>query len=303
MSDFYRISSIADLHETLGLEPPRHPLVSLIDYTTINPPLQLVGKKLVIDFYLISAKGNSGQSISYGQEHFDFRQGSMIFMAPGQVFSALTAGSMGRPTGWGLYFHPDLIRGYVLAERIDNYRFFTYAVTEALRLSDREAAVIQGLFENVRAEYRRGADYHVAHLITENIGLLLSYSQRFYERQLQGDSTGSNGLVSRFEQSLRRYFADERQLDEGLAGLDYFARELRLSPAYLSDLIKQRTGRTVVEQVHAYVLESAKRDLLGTTKTVNEIAYSLGFNYPQYFSRLFKAKVGVTPSEFRDRVV
>lgn len=300
MNDFFRIKSINELHRLLGYSKPLHPLISVIDYSKVNYQANTFESKTIInDFYLISLKSNVPNQLLYGRKYYDFAEGSMIFMSPSQVFQ-VSGRQHKNPEGWGLYFHSDLIIGTGLFNKIDGYSFFKYSNNEALHLSDKERILIENIVENIKTECGNNLDKHSDNLIVSNIELILNYCQRFYDRQFITRSKENKTILSKFEQLLQCYFKENQQLELGLINLDYFANELNLSKSYLSDLIKKETGKTIKERVHLHIIELAKNNLISTKKSISEIAYDLGFEYPQYFSRLFKSKVGMTAVEYRN---
>jgi len=300
MSDFFKMESLSDLHTFLGLEGPKHPMVSVVDFSQIDFREEMfVGKTIVNDFYVVSFKEHTSKTLVYGRENYDFAAATMLFLSPSQVFQV--GGDFHSPiSGWGLYFHPDLIVGTSLFDKMDNYNFFNYSSHEALHLSDGERQQVENIIQNIKTEYSNNLDRQSKTLIVSNIELLLNYCERFYNRQFITRSHQNQGIVSRFEQLVKDYYKQEKQLELGLISLDFLARELNLSKSYLSDLISKETGKTIKEFVHLHVIDLAKNRLLSTDLTVGEIAYELGFEYPQYFSRLFKSKVGSTPGEFRN---
>lgn len=300
MKEFFHIKSITDLHSCFGLESPAHPLLSVVDFSKVHYRMDMFEDKTVInDFYLISLKRSPTKKLLYGRKYYDFGSGSMIFMGPSQVFQ-VDGNAEDEDLGWGLYVHPDLISGTSLYEKMDQYTFFQYSSNEALHLSEKELGIIEQILENIIGEYHNNLDQHSQNLMVSNIELLLNYCQRFYGRQFLTRKHQNKDVVHRFEQLLKAYFVEGQQHETGLIHVEYFANALNLSKSYLSDLIRKETGKTIKESVHLYMIELAKNTLLSTHKSVSEVAYELGFEYPQYFSRIFKAKVGISPGEFRN---
>ena len=293
-----KVESISQLHGLLGFPKPKHPLISLIDASEIQVTKEDVGSKIIYDFYMISLKDRSC-GVEYGRNSFDFEEGVMVFSSPGQTYSPTKAISKGEIQGWMLYFHPDLIRNTNLGTIIDQYSFFNYDVVEALHLSEDEESTIKTTVNNIKAEYSQRIDNHSQRVIVSNLELLLNYCLRFYERQFNTRTNQSKDVVSQFEREIKKYFTNGKQLESGLPTIQYFANLAHLSQHYFSDLIKKETGRTPKDHVNDFVVEKAKYLLLGTEHSVSEIAYDLGFNYPHYFTRLFKSKVGYTPVEYR----
>jgi AraC family transcriptional regulator, transcriptional activator of pobA len=301
MSDFLSIKSISQLHEMLGYEKPKHPLVTIIDYSKLKTSKEYFKVKIVTDFYIISLKTPSPKSLQYGRQYYDFEEGTMMFISPNQVFSLgeFNENNQTQHQGYGLYFHPDLILDTSLYNKIQDYTFFSYSVSEALHISEDENQTFLEIVKSIEKEYKANLDKYSKRLIVTAIEQLLNYSQRFYGRQFITRQKLNTDLVSRFEQLLRNYFQDNQLLEKGLPNVDYFANNLNLSSSYLTDLLKKETGKTTKEFIQLEVIEKAKYKLLNSNDTVNEIAYNLGFEYPQYFNRLFKLKTGKTPLEFR----
>ena len=281
----------------LGLEPPKHPLITLFNWEDIktNRPVG-TETQASFEFYMISQKEIPCGAVKYGRNHYDFEEGVMMFVAPGQVLSSTVEAE---PTGWALFFHPDLIRTTTLGQKISEYSFFSYEANEALHLSDKEKETVTGIVDQIRDEYSGNIDVHTQDLIVSQLELLLNYSTRFYGRQFITRKTNNTDQISRFESYLTKYFDSQKPYTEGLPSVKQCAEHLGFSPDYLSDLLKQETGKNAQDHIHYLLIDRAKTALLSTSDSVSEIAYSLGFEYPQYFSKLFKKKVGVTPGEFR----
>ena len=301
MTEFLKIKSISQLHQMLGYDKPRHPLVTVIDYSKLKATKEHFDIKIVTDFYIISLKNPAPKSLQYGRQYYDFEEGTMMFVSPNQVFSISEFDEFDKTQyeGWGLYFHPDLINGTSLQKKIQDFSFFSYSVSEALHLSEDEKQTLSTLVSAIEKEYQTNIDRYSKNLIVTAIEQLLNYSQRFYGRQFITRQKLNTDLVSEFEQLLKSYFQSNISADKGLPSVDYFSSLLNLSSGYLTDLLKRETGKTTKEMMQIEVLELAKNKLLNSNDTVNEIAYSLGFEYPQYFNRLFKSKLGVTPLEYR----
>jgi AraC family transcriptional regulator, transcriptional activator of pobA len=301
MSEFLSIKSISQLHEILGYEKPRHPLVTVIDYSKLKTSQEHYNVKIVTDFYIISLKKPAPKSVQYGRQYYDFEEGTMMFTSPNQAFSVgqFDESDQAQYQGWGLYFHPDLISDTSLYDKIQDCSFFSYAVSEALHISEDEKQTLTELTSTIEKEYNANLDKHSKGVIVTAIEQLLNYSQRFYGRQFITRQKLNTDLVSSFEQLVRNYFQSNQLAEKGLPNVDYFANNLNLSASYLSDLLKKETGKTTKEWIQLEVIEKAKYKLLNSNTTVNEIAYNLGFEYPQYFNRLFKSKTGMTPLEFR----
>jgi AraC family transcriptional regulator, transcriptional activator of pobA len=299
MSEFLNIKTIHQLHELLGYQKPKHTLVTLIDYSKLPKNASHYDVKIVTDFYIISLKTPAPKSVQYGRQYYDFEEGSMMFMAPGQVFSVAQFNDNIIHKGWGLYFHPDLIASTVLASKIKAFNFFSYNVNEALHLSEKEIITLSNITETIRSEYDESIDKFSNSVIVSAIEQILNYAQRYYARQFITRFKVNTDLVSKFEHLVFQYFNSEELSEKGIPRAEYFANQLNLSAGYLNDLLKKETGKTMKEFLQLELIEKAKYKLLNSNNTVSEIAYSLGFEYPQYFNRLFKAKTGCTPIEFR----
>jgi AraC-like DNA-binding protein len=293
-----KISSISQLHEMFGFDKPTHPLISLIDVSKWEVPEHFVGVKYSSSLYYIAMKDKSC-GLQYGRNTYDFNEGVLIFGAPDQVQSVSKPQAINEIHGWMLFFHPDLIRNTALSQHIDDYRFFSYDVHEALHLSDAEQKTITDCVTLIRDEVKERVDNHSQSVIVSSLELLLNLSRRFYERQFNTRAAENSDVVSRFHSLLNEYFKEGKFSETGVPTVDYFAGKIHLSGNYLSDLLKKETGHTVTEHVNNFIVEKAKVLLLSETEPVSGIAYSLGFNYPHYFSRLFKSKTGLTPQEYR----
>lgn len=299
MNRFLHIKSVTQLHQIVGYEKPKHPLITVFDYSKITASPDHFNLKIVTDLYMISLKTPAPTMLRYGRQYYDFEDGTLIFMAPGQVFSVEEFNDQVKYQGWGIYFHPDLILNTSLAKRMKDFTFFSYAVNEALHLSDDEKNTLSVIVDNIQKEYSRNIDHYTHTLIVTAIEQLLNYSQRFYGRQFITRSKINRDVLADFEQLVNNYFTSNDIASKGLPSVDYFASQLHLSSNYLTDLLKKETGKTTKEYLQMQLIETAKTRLLNSNDTVNEIAYSLGFEYPQYFNRLFKLRTGITPSKYR----
>jgi len=297
----YYINTISQAHQAMGLPKPKHPLVSVVKTADFTPTVDFRGVKVVNNLYQITLKQLGCGNLIYGKNSYDYEEGTLVFTSPGQV--TIFEGEM--PTdsetnkGWTLAFHPDLIRKSSLADKINHYTFFNYEVNEALHLSDEELGTIEDLLGKIVKEYSQNLDKHSQNLIISNIELLLDYCTRFYDRQFYTRSNLNLDYVSKFEKLLKKYYETELVDEKGLPNVKYLARELNFSSSYLSDLLKKETGKTAQEHIHLFVIEKAKNKLLNSKHSISEIGYSLGFEYPQHFSNLFKSKTGFSPSEYR----
>lgn len=290
----YIVNSISELHRLLSLPAPEHPLVTVINLKDIKPS----GKKsLVFNFYSVWLEKNVESKLRYGQNYFDFDEGSMIFLSPGQVISGGSHEST--EYGWGVVFHPDFIRHYPLAKIIKNYGYFSYAVNEALHLSKKEESMIISTMKNISKEYSSRIDNYSQDVIVSQIELLLNYCNRFYSRQFITRKSINNDLLSKLEILLIEYFNSDTLRESGIPTVQYISEQLNLSPNYLSDMLRSLTGQNTQQHIHNKLIEKAKEILTTTNLSVSEIAYELGFEYPQSFSKLFKAKTNLSPVDFR----
>lgn len=282
-------------HETL------HPLVSVIDFSKAKP--RSWGEKNVrinYGLYCIFLKDVKCGDLKYGRNYYDYQEGTLVFVAPGQVMEIETDGLVYQPKGYALVFHPDLIPGTSLARSINEYNFFSYNAREALHLSERERQVVLDCFSKIEYELNQNIDKHSKKLIASTIELFLNYCERFYDRQFITRENVNKGILEKFEEQLNGYFSSDKPQLNGLPSVAYFAEELHLSANYFGDLIKKETGKTAKEYIQDKIIDVAKNRTFGTDKSVNEIAYELGFKYPQHFTRLFKQRVGCTPNEYKN---
>lgn len=282
-------------HKTL------HPLVTVIDFSKANE--RNWGDATTIKFqyglYSILLKDVKCGDLKYGRNYYDYQAGTLVFFAPGQVAEFENPGVIYQPMGYGLFFHPDLILGTDLSKKLDDYRFFSYKTNEALHISDDERQMVLDCFSKIEFELKQPVDKHSKKLIVSNIELFLNYCERFYDRQFIIRENENKGILVRFEDLLNSYFLSEKPEKLGLPSVAYFAEELYLSPNYFGDLIKKETGKSAQEYIQNKIIDVAKNKLFQADKTINEIAFELGFKYPQHFTRLFKNRVGHTPNEYR----
>ena len=294
MEDMRRFNTISEYnafnnHETL------HPLVSVVDLSKASPRH---GSRMYFGFYTVFLKDVKCGDMVYGRHTYDYQEGTLVFMAPGQV-AGINNPEIYQPKGYALVFHPDLIPGTALARHIHDYSFFGYQSNEALHLSERERKIILDCFAKIEYELEQSIDKHSKKLIVANIGLFLDYCTRFYERQFITRDNANKGVLERFENLLNDYFQADKPRSLGLPSVAYFAQEMHLSAGYFGDLIKKETGKTAQEYIQWKVIDRAKERIFDPNKSVSEIAYELGFKYPQHFVRLFKQRVGATPSAYR----
>ncbi len=273
-----------------------HPLINLVDLNLSDP---IPRTKFRLEFYAIVIKETNCGDLRYGNQYYDYSDGTVVFFAPGQVISNLPEGELHQPYGKALIFHADLLIGTNLGKQIQEYSFFGYQSFEALHLSEKERETLKICFENISAEINQNIDIHSKKLIVANLELLLKYCTRFYDRQFITREHVNHGIVEQFEQKLNEYFLSENLKNQGIPSVAYFADILHLSANYFGDLIKKETGKSALEYIQIKLIETAKERIFDNTKSISEISFELGFKYPQHFTRLFKQKVGVSPREFR----
>lgn len=300
MERIYRFDTVCEYnalnnHETL------HPLVSVIDFSKANPRSWGGEKKVRLNFgmYCIFLKDVKCGDLKYGRNYYDYQEGTLVFVSPGQVLEIENDGKVYQPKGHALVFQADLIRGTSLAKTISEYHFFSYNANEALHLSERERQIVLDCFSKIEFELQQNIDKHSKKLIASNIELFLNYCERFYDRQFITRENANKGILEKFEELLNGYFSSGKPQKIGLPSVAYCANELHLSANYFGDLIKKETGKSAKEYVQDKIIDVAKNKTFDTGKTVNEIAYELGFKYPQHFTRLFKSVTGLTPNEYR----
>ncbi len=275
-----------------------HPLVSVIDMSQAKPMRHM---RHTFELYVIFLKEVKCGDLRYGRHYYDYQEGTLVCVAPGQVVGVEDNGEVFQPKGWALVFHPDLIRGTSLGQHIKEYTFFSYESNEALHLSEREREMVVECLQKIRHELEHAIDRHSKRLIAINIEMLLDYCLRFYERQFITRSNVNRDVLTRFERLLDDYFAGDRAQRDGLPSVKYCAGELCLSPNYFGDLVKKETGKTAQEYIQLKLIGVAKERILDPERTIGQVAYELGFQYPQHFTRLFKKVTGYTPNEYRAR--
>ncbi len=294
------IKTISQYHQWVGLLKPAHPLISLISFDLSKQWHYKESVSLVNDFYSIALKRNFNGKIKYGQQEYDFDEGIMTFMSPGQVLSIqMKPGEELKHSGWLLLIHPDFLWNTPLAKTIKQYEFFSYSVNEALFLSDKEEATIINILQNIQQEYHSNIDKYSQSIIIAQLELLLSYAERFYNRQFITRKIANHQVLEQLEETLDAYFATDDLATRGLPSVQYISEKLHISPNYLSSLLTSLTGQSTQQHLHNKLIEKAKEKLSATQLSVSEIAYELGFEHPQSFSRLFKMKTNVSPLEFR----
>ncbi|GAA4792664.1 helix-turn-helix domain-containing protein [Olivibacter ginsenosidimutans] len=301
----YIIRSLTEFHRLLGLSEPLHPLISVIQVLDMKLQENKIWEKFTTDFYCVAIKKNITAKVTYGRQHYDFDKGVMNFFAPKQVQSIDIEETITfqRECGEGcmLIFHPDFLAKHSLAQEIRNYGFFSYSVNEALHLSEREEQSVLDIFHKIVIEYQH-IDHHTQPILLSQIELLLNYGNRFYERQFITRKVGNHDILTRMENLLNDYFDREESLNYGLPSVEFIARKLNLSPHYLSDMLRSITGLNAQQHIHEKVIDKAKEYLLASELSVGEIAYKLGFEYPQSFHKLFRKKTEMSPLEFRGGV-
>ena len=294
---FIDVHSIGEIHTLWGCGKPRHPLVTVIDLTKHQFLGDRNGLIYRLDFYTIFCKKFDGM-LGYGRSYYDFSEGSLMFTAPGQATTPISTPSL--EEGWALFFHPDLIHHSPLGKNIGQYSFFNYESNEALHVSEEEKLALLDCVRKIEQECGQNVDKHTQTLIQNNIEMLLNYCSRFYDRQFYTREKVNTDVVQAFEKLLKDHFAQDTLINSGLPGVKIFAEQLHLSPNYLSDLLQKFTGKTTQEHIHLQLIDKAKSLLWSTDKSVSEIAYTLGFENPPHFTRLFKQKTGYSPSGYRN---
>lgn len=291
-------TSITEIRAVFGLDKPTHPLITILDTQELAYGKGTVGKRFSSDLYCIALK-DSSCGIDYGRNSYDFDDGVLIFTAPRQVITVKKPQELNQVKGWMLYFHPDLIRKSSLGSKIDSYHFFNYDVHEALHLSENEQNTLNQIVQLIQDEIMERIDNHSQQVLVSNIELLLNYSKRFYERQFNTRSASHTDIVAKVELLLKDYYTANQLIEKGQPTIQYLADHCHLSASYLSDILTKETGRSAKDHINDFLIDKAKHLLFGSTDSISEIAYTLGFNYPHYFGRLFKQKTGKTPQEYR----
>ncbi|HTE26820.1 helix-turn-helix domain-containing protein [Flavitalea sp.] len=293
----HKFDTLSDAHRAFGLPQPKHPLISMINGAPSWSELQLPSQSHVLGFYKISYKPKIGGRLKYGQGYYDFDDGGLLFASPGQVMGGGETDVV--CSAYTLLIHPDFFLGHPIAKKIGQYGFFSYATSEALHLSENEKATIISIFKFMEEELNSRIDDFSHELIISQVELLLNYANRFYKRQFITRKIVSHDLLQRLEDLLTSYFSNENSLSNGIPTVQFLAENLNLSPSYLSDMLRTLTGQNAQQHIHEKLIEKAKEKLSTTTLSVSVVAYELGFEHPQSFSKLFKTKTKLSPLEFR----
>ena len=294
----YAINSVSEMHRILALPKPKHPLISVINFDEIQCFADESLKSVVYNFYSICIKKDFKGKVKYGQNYYDFDEGVLTFFSPGQVITTELSEDL-KLSGYWLIIHPNFIQSYPLAKTIKSYGYFSYAVNEALFLSDKEETMIAAVMKNIGQEYDANIDHYSQDVMVSHIELLLNYANRFYNRQFITRKNASNDLLVKLENLLSDYFANGKVRELGLPTVQFVSDSLNVSPNYLSDLLRTLTGQSTQQHIHNKLIEKAKEILTTTSLSVSEIAYQLGFERPQSFNKLFKSKVNISPLEFK----
>ena len=297
MDEIVKIKTVYDYDKHIGAET-LNPLVNVIDFSKVDPA-GFKPMKANYGIYAIFLKDVNCGDLTYGRHNYDYQEGTIVCVAPGQVLGVANKKKLTSIMGWALVFHPDLLKGTSLGQNIKNYGFFSYEVNEALHISEREREVIVDCFKKIKMELEHSIDKFSNKLICRNIELLLDYCFRYYDRQFITRSNANRDVLSKFEGLLDNYFESEEPVINGLPSVKYCADQMHLSANYFGDLIKKETGKSAQEYLQDKIIGIAKERLFDSEKSVSETAYELGFKYPQHFSRMFKKCVGVTPVEYR----
>jgi AraC-like DNA-binding protein len=294
------VESIHQIHTMLGYPPPKHPLITVIEKSDIVIPQSAIGVMVTLGVYMIGIKDRQ-HGIKYGRKAIDYTEGPVIFMSPGQAVTAEENVDTEGSSGWLMFFHPDLIRGTHLGTIIDKYAFFSYHVYEALHISEDELITLNSCMSGIRHEFSQRIDQYSKNVITSGLELLLNHCQRFYDRQFSTGIAQSKDVVAQFEQELKSYYRLRNGQASSTPSIEQFAQSANLSKHYFSDLIKKETGRPPKDHINDFIVDQAKWQLISTEKPIGDIAHSLGFNYPHYFTRLFKSKTGMLPLAYRNQ--
>jgi AraC family transcriptional activator of pobA len=295
----HKFESLSDVHLAFGLPKPLHPLVSLINSTNNQIIVNRLPKSHVLNFYKISYRPKLSGKLKYGQDYYDFNEGGLLFAAPNQIIGSSNDNKIEECSLYTLLIHPDFLWDYPLAKKIKQYGFFSYSANEALHLSENEKATIISIFKIIEEELNSRIDDFSQEVIISQIELLLNYANRFYKRQFITRKAVSSDLLQKLEDVLDEYFNNEKSLIQGIPTVQYLSEHLNISPSYLSDMLRSLTGQNAQHHIHNKLIEKAKEKISTTSLSISEIAYELGFEHPQSFSKLFKIKTNLSPLEFR----
>ena len=293
-----KIASLSDAHQTFGLPKPQHPLISLINGLNTRVEAVTLPQNHVLGFYKISYKPKLKGKLKYGQSYYDFDEGGLLFASPGQIIGS-NDNDASVCSEFTLLIHPDFFLGYPLSKNIKQYGFFSYSINETLHLSEDEKAIMIEVFKMIENELNSRIDDFSQDVVISQIELLLNYANRFYKRQFITRKILNKGLLQKTEEILEGYFAGERPLTQGIPTVQFLSEKLNISPSYLSDILRSLTGQNAQQHIHQKLIEKAKEKLSTTDLSVSEIAYELGFEHPQSFSKLFKTKTNLSPLEFK----
>ena len=295
-----RIKTISEFHRLRGLPAPQHPLISVVNFAAVKLSSEEASLNLILDFYCVFIKRDLSCTLKYGQQQYDFDKGIMFFIAPSQLLGVEVCPNVGlKPEGWMLLIHPDFLWNTSLAKAIKQYEYFNYSVNEALFLSAKEEATIINVVHNIEQEYLSNIDKFSQSIIISQIETLLNYAERFYQRQFITRKITNHQILDRLEDLLSDYFNSDESIKTELPTVQFVSEKLNVSPNYLSGLLKTLTGQSTQQHIHEKLIEKAKEKLSTTNLSVSEIAYELGFEHPQSFSKLFKSKTNFSPLEFR----
>ncbi|WP_420401698.1 helix-turn-helix domain-containing protein [Flagellimonas sp.] len=300
MGDIIKIDSISQVHDFFQLPKPKHPLVSVLPITDEMTNYNYGDHSYIFGFYQISLKSGISGYLTYGRSSYDFQEGTMVFMKPNQIVKVENNQAYKGASGWTLLFHPDLIQRSELGKLINSYSFFNYETNEALHISEEEKNALTDLVHKLEQEYSLNLDKHSQELIISNIDLLLKYCKRYYDRQFFTRTNLNKDLISQFEQIIATYYNSDKARGLGVLTVNFCANKMHMSPNYLGDLIKNETGISAKEHIQEYLIQNAKTKILSTNKSISEIAYDFGFEYPQSFNKLFKSRTGFTPTQYRE---
>jgi AraC family transcriptional regulator, transcriptional activator of pobA len=298
MKEIVKLDSVAQYNNIRGV-PTLHPLITVIDLSQAQP---MPAATFNFGLYAVYLKELKCGELKYGRSHYDYQEGTLVFIGPGQVMGVEPNATTFAAKGWALLFHPDFIKGTSLGKSIHNYSFFSYDVNEALHLSEKERQIVLECFSKINYELQQSIDKHSKTLIASNLELFFNYCTRFYDRQFLTRDDVHKGITERFERLLNDYYSGDTPMQEGLPSVAGFAAQLNLSANYFGDLIKKETGASAQDYIQAKLIDIAKERIFDTTKTISEVAYELGFKYPSHFTRLFKQRVGKSPNEYRSKM-